>query len=105
MAYKVVFTKPCIQEINEVITYLLVELGNNPAAIKFEKRLQSVVEKLQEYPEMFQIVENDLFARKDIRRAIIGSYNLYYVFFSDKKEVVIFCLLHYKRQIKPLSIH
>ena len=102
---KVIFTKPRIKDIDDSLSYLLFDLQNKQAAINIERKLRTTIEKLRDYPEMYQIVNNDLLSRNDIRKAIVGSYSLYYIYFAEKCEIVLLCFVHNKREIQELSIH
>jgi toxin ParE1/3/4 len=89
---KVRFSKLALAELDVILTDLRAE--NPHAAIRFEDRIQRVFERIAQFPESAQQIEN----RPGIRRVPLVRYPfvIHYTIFDG--EVMILRLIHGARR-------
>ena len=72
---------------DEIVSYIAVQLGNPQAAGGFLDQLQDVINEARSFPESGALVINEFLPCKAIRRKIVGKYITYYL--SNEKEQMI----------------
>ncbi len=86
MARQVVWNKKAIIKFEEIVEYLVEEVSET-AAIKFVKKVDDLIEKLNKYPEIGRRTKN----KKTVRQYKIDKYkNIYYRKYGRKLLIVFF---------------
>ena len=79
------FTKNAKSDLDEILSYISVELSNPDAAASFLKDLQAVLASICSVPKIGRIVENEFLPDRGIRKSLVGNYVLCY--FPDINEI------------------
>ena len=85
--YQYRFTGKAEVDLDDIISYIAVELANPTAAGKFIDRLQKTIDEARQFPESGSMVVNDFVPKAGVRKKIVENYILYYV--SDPYENMI----------------
>ena len=70
------FSKKAEADLDEILSYLSIELSNSDAASGFLKDLQTVIDSICAIPKMGRIVENEFLPDRDVRKSLVGNYIL-----------------------------
>ena len=100
--YQYHFTKKAKADLDEILSYISVELSNPEAAASFLKDLQAVLASICSVPKIGRIVENEFLPDREIRKSLVGNYVLYYL--PDVAEMTIYILriLYGRRNLDEL---
>ena len=78
MDYKVIVTQSAQRDLEEVMTYLSVSLGNPAAARKLYAEVEECYDQLRRYPLSCECCRLPRLAEKGYRKAVIDHYILIY---------------------------
>lgn len=100
--YQYHFTKKAKADLDEILSYISVELSNPEAAASFLKDLLAVIASICSVPKIGRMVENEFLPDKEIRKSLVGNYVLYYL--PDEAEMTIYILriLYGRRNLDEL---
>ncbi len=92
MAYKFGYrlTNRAEFDLDEIVSYIAVELANPQAASNFVNVLQNNIEEARAFPESGSLVHNEFLQVKNVRKKLVGNYIMYYL--PDTKEKIIYIL-------------
>ena len=96
------FTDKAIEDLDNTLAYIKDELCNPLAAKKLFDSIINTIDKICAFPKSYPIVDNELINNKEIRKAIINNYLLYYLYQEDKHLVTILCLIRERRNISEI---
>lgn len=88
--YRYLLTKRAESDLDGIISYIVVELGNPKAASEFVDKLQGCIEEVMIFPESGSPVHNEFLQVENVRKKLFGNYIMYYLL--DTKEKTIFIL-------------
>ena len=77
-------------DLDGIVFYVAVQLGNRRAASDFLDKLQAAINEACAFPESGAPVDNEFLPYKDVRKKTAGSYIMYY--FPDMKARTIYIL-------------
>ena len=89
MGYSVRVTEHAHDDLAQIISYIVDELSNPPAALTLLNAVEHVYEKLAETPSMYSLCQKPLLSRRGYRKAPIGGYLMIYKVDEDAKLVYI----------------
>lgn len=95
-------SKKAEEDLDNIISYIAVELSNKKAATDFIKKLQNSIEQVCLFPESGAPVNNDLIFDIDIRKKIIGNYIMYYLPDLSKKTIYIVRIVYSKKNMDEI---
>ena len=72
--YQYHFTKKAETDLDEILSYISIELSNPDAAASFLKDLQTVIDSICAIPKMGRIVENEFLPDREVRKSLVGNY-------------------------------
>jgi len=78
MKYSFRFSNLAEKDMDEIYRYIAVELSNRPAASRLYKRFEQAIDRLRNYPESGQLIDNYFTLEYRLRKVIIGNYILIY---------------------------
>lgn len=87
MAYKLIITKHADELLDNIPHYLIYQLANEQAAVRFLDEIKNIYDRLEENPLQFPVSEDTYLANKGYREALIGQMN-YIIVFSVGADVV-----------------
>lgn len=103
MAFDYSFTDAAKADLDEILSYISIELDNPTAAASFFESVEKTLSQLVEFPESGSIVENEYLAAENIRKVPIGNYSLYYSPDSVQSTIVIIRIIYSKRNPEWIS--
>ncbi len=77
-------------DLDEIVSYIAVQLENPQAATGFLNKLQAAIHEACSFPESGAPVVNEFLPYKDIRKKLVGNYIMYY--FPDMNAETIYLL-------------
>ena len=93
------FSKKAEADLDEILSYISIELSNPQAASSFLKDLQTVIDSICAIPKMGRIVENEFLPDREVRKSLVGNYILYYLPDTNKKIIYILRILYGRRSL------
>ena len=83
------FSEIAKKDLDNILNYFIEKLFNKRAARNFYNKVCEIIENIKRFPEMYEVIQNDLLEHTDIRRVPIDNYNLYYKVENKAKKVII----------------
>ena len=100
--YQYHFTKKAEADLDEILSYISIELSNPEAAASFLKDLLTVIASICSVPKIGSIVENEFLPNREIRKSLVGNYVLYYLPDIKEKRIYVLRLLYGRRNLDEL---
>ncbi len=97
-----VFTKEAEIDIDQAIYYIVNELSDKSAAKRLYDRIFHTIQRICELPYSSERAENKFIKNKNVRRALIDNYLLFYLFDENKHLIVLLRFIYGKRSITEL---
>lgn len=94
MPYEVLLMPAAEQDLDELLGYLVVQLHAEQAAGNLLKEYGEVVNKLSEFPAMFEFSRVPGHKSRGYRKFLLGDYVALYQIDEDKKVVWIARIFH-----------
>ncbi len=93
---RVVFTEPAEYDLLDIEYYIFVDLCNPQAAQRISDGILDAAGKLEEYPEGYPLVGDELLGRMGIRTTYFDNYNIIY-FYDVQNDVVYIIRILYNK--------
>ena len=87
---------------DEILSYISIELSNPDAAASFLKDLQAVLASICSVPKIGRIVDNEFLPNREIRKSLVGNYVLYYLPDIKEKRIYVLRILYGRRNLDEL---
>ena len=100
--YQYHFTKKAEADLEEILSYISIELSNPEAAASFLKDLLAVLDSICSVPKIGRIVENEFLPDREIRKSLVGNYVLYYLPDAAEMTIYILRILYGRRNLDEL---
>ena len=100
--YQYNFTKKAETDLDEILSYISIELSNPYAAASFLKDLQAVLASICSVPKIGRIVDNEFLPNREIRKSLVGNYVLYYLPDIKEKRIYVLRILYGRRNLDEL---
>ena len=100
--YQYHFTKKAETDLDEILSYISIELSNPDAAASFLKDLQAVLASICSVPKIGRIVDNEFLPNREIRKSLVGNYVLYYLPDIKEKRIYVLRILYGRRNLAEL---
>ena len=100
--YQYHFTKKAETDLDEILSYISIELSNPDAAASFLKDLQAVLASICSVPKIGRIVDNEFLPNREIRKSLVGNYVLYYLPDIKEKRIYVLRILYGRRNLDEL---
>lgn len=88
------FSKNAEIDLNNIILYIKNKLNNELVARNLVNKTRKAIDTIKLFPEMYELISNDLCEYKNIRRIPIDNYNLYYSFDEEKNKLILVRILY-----------
>ena len=89
MGYKLQVTKRARQDLDAILTYIMVDLSNIEAALHLTDEIEARYDRLLENPYLYEECSQPLLKQRRYRKVVIGSYLLIYRIDKDRNIVYI----------------
>jgi len=96
------FSKKAEADLDEILSYISIELSNPQAASSFLTDLQTVIDSICAIPKMIRIVENEFLPDREVRKSLVGNYILCYLPDTNEKIIYILRILYGRRSLDEL---
>ena len=100
--WKVVLTPEFKQEFKDIYAYIAEILLVPETAKKQVRRILDQVEKLNEMPNKFSLIEKEPWRSRGLRKLMVDNYIVFYYPNEQTKEVVVFHVFYGGRNIDEL---
>ena len=100
--YRYHFTKKAKSDLEEILSYISIELSNPEAAASFLKDFLAVLTSICSVPKIGSIVKNEFLPDKEIRKSLVGNFVLYYLPDIKEKRIYVLRLLYGRRNLDEL---
>lgn len=94
MAYNIVITQQADREMDQILAYLTQQLFSEQAAAALVVQYTDVLEKLEQFPNLFETVRNVGQVGKEYRKFRMGNYVGVYRVQEEEKRVIILRIFH-----------
>ncbi len=103
MAYKDYRFVPQAQlDIEQALNYIINEFGDRGAAKKLYDGIFKTIERIRLFPESCELVDNKLIKNKNVRRALVDNYLLFYLYDQISEMVIVLRFVHSRRSLVEL---
>ena len=96
------FTDKAKSDLDEILDYLSSHLGNAPAAKSFYDGLFSKIDSICAFPNSCEEIANGYAKRRGIRKALVGSYVVYYVYDEGSNLIVLLRIVYGARNLEEI---
>lgn len=101
--FDVRITKQAKEQLAEIVDYISEELCAPQAAMHLLDRLESSISSLTEYPERFQLIDDEPWRSEGIRRIVVNNFLVYYwINISDRRVHVVAIIYSKRNQLEQL---
>ena len=100
--YQYNFTKKAETDLDEILSYISIELSNPDAAASFLKDLQAVLASICSVPKIGRIVDNEFLPNREIRKSLVGNYVLCYFPDINENSIYVLRILYGRRNLDEL---
>lgn len=102
MEYEYKLSDKAISDVDEILSYFMIDLSNEKAAAVFLNSFQSVIDNLTEFPQLGVALDNEFITAEDVRFVILNQYIIYYLPDCDNQIINILRVIHGSRNINEL---
>lgn len=102
--YVVVHSEKVVQDIDDIYSYISVDLNNPKAAHDLYIKIKATIKSLEYSPKRFRLVDNDNPNLIGVRIAHVGKYNIFYKIEDGHKVVLVLSILYSGVDIKKLKL-
>ena len=96
------FTEKSENDLNGILGYISLNLGNPAAAKSFYEELFSKIDLIRDFPESHEKVHNEYVKRGDVRKVLVGNYVVYYVYEPKEMLVTILRIVYGRRNLEEI---
>lgn len=89
-------------DLDEIVSYIAVELTNPQAASAFVDKLLDNMEEARNFPESGSLVHNEFLQIENVRKKFVGNYIMYYLFDTEEKVIYIIRIVYSKRNMDEI---
>lgn len=101
--YSYQFTESAKNDLEQILHYIKIDLGNPTAAFSFMNKFQEAVSNIQLFPNSYPKVINKFLSESIIiRKKLISNYVLYYSVNNDLKSIIILRVIFSHRDVDSI---
>ena len=104
MDYNYRFTDSAEEDLDDILSYISVQLQNGKAAAAFYANLESAVKDVCHFPESGSLADNEFIMCENVRRKYIGNYIMYYLPDDEKSMISILRIIYKHRDMSAQKI-
>ena len=95
-------TQTANADLDDIVSYLAVELANPKAATDFMDKLQSAIGEARVFPESGPEVISEVLRITNVRKKLVGSYILYYLPDFTQKTIFVLRIVYGRRNMDEI---
>lgn len=96
------FTHKADSDLDDIVSYIAIELSNPKAASDFLDKLQAAIEEALAFPKSGPLVNNEFLQNHEIRKKFIGNYIMYYLPDFPGETIYILRIIYGKRNMDDI---
>ena len=102
--YDVKITKQAKEQMAQIVVYISNELFAPEAAIQLLDKLENSIMALEEFPERYQLIDEEPWRSEGVRKIVVNNFLVYYWINTQKRKVHVTAVIYAKRdQLKQLN--
>lgn len=103
--YDVKITKQAKEQMAQIVDYISNELFAPEAAIQLLDKLENSIMALEEFPERFQLIDEEPWRSEGVRKIVVKYFLVYYWINPQERKVHVTAVIYAKRdQLKQLKL-
>lgn len=103
--YDVKITKQAKEQMAQIVDYISNELFAPEAAIQLLDKLENSIMALEEFPERFQLIDEEPWRSEGVRKIVVNNFLVYYWIKPQERKVHVTAVIYAKRdQLKQLKL-
>ena len=102
MEFKYKLTAAAQTALDNIISYIAVNLSISKAATDFANKLQKAVDDVRCFPESGSLVINDFLPTEGVGKKIIGNYIMYYFPDNTSETILILRIVYGRRNVDEI---
>jgi toxin ParE1/3/4 len=95
-------TRRAASDLDEIVSYIAIELANPQAASNFVDKLQDSIEEARVFPESGSLVHNEFLQVEDVRKKLVGNYIMYYLPSKEDKIIYVLRIIYGNRNMDEI---
>ena len=95
--YKLTITELAHTDLDEIISYMMMELAAPQTASDFADAVASCYDRIRQNPMSCELSRNQHLRNEGFRRTVIKNYIMLYKVFPKRKEVVVYRFFYGRR--------
>lgn len=95
-------TAKAATDLDEIVTYLAVQLENPQVAAGFLNKLQDAIQEACSFPESGSRVTNEFLPHKGIRQKLVGNYIMYYLPDMNTETIYVLRVIYGRRNLDEI---
>lgn len=100
--YQYCLSQKAENDLDDIVSYITLELSNPTAASNFVNKLENVIEELRSFPESGTHVSNEFLTNTEVRKKLVGNYIMYYLPVPEEKTIYIIRIVYAKRNMDDI---
>ena len=102
MNYQIFRTEKAEEQLREIIFYIADDSGDIDLALKYLDRLESAINRLQEFPESGSLPRYSILKKQGYRVLIVERHLVFYKINHEDRVVLIYAILDGRREYHNL---
>lgn len=103
--YDVKITKQAKEQMAQIVDYISNELFAPEVAIQLLDKLENSIMALEEFPERFQLIDEEPWRSEGVRKIVVNNFLVYYWINPQERKVHVTAVIYAKRdQLKQLKL-
>jgi len=102
MKYKILRTDKAEEQLREIIFYIADDSGNVDIALAYLDKIETAINRLQEFPESGSIPRYSILKKQDYRVVIVERHFVFYKINEVDKSVIIYAIVDGRREYRNL---
>jgi len=102
MKYKILRTDKAEEQLREIIFYIADDSGNIDIALGYLDKMETVINRLQEFPESGSIPRYSILKKQGYKVLIVERHLVFYKVNEADKIVIIYAIVDGKREYQNL---
>ena len=100
--FNYLFTHRAIRDVEDILSYISIELDNKKAASDFLTKLENIIDETVLFPESGALVENRFIGNYNVRKKTIDNYLMFYTVDLSNKQIIILAIIYGKRDLNTI---
>ena len=96
--YEVKITTQAQEQMAEIVEYISTELFAPEAANNLLDRMEKSITALAEFPEKYQLIDEEPWRTEGIRKIIVNNFYVYYWINESEKKIQVIAVIYSKRE-------